>query len=101
MNRITVGKERRKSNAPQVTERNTFREDAVTALGLCAVCLMLLVPVNREVQKPDNAVAVMSSSVDGYREVLREADEPALSVESDDSIFDYIGRMFAELLFGA
>jgi len=98
MNRITVGKERRKSNPPQVTERNTFREDAVTALGLCAVCLMLLVPVNREVQKPDNAVAVMSGNVDG---VLREADEPTLSVESDDSVFDYIGRMFAELLFGA
>ena len=96
MHRITVGKGRGKSKIPEerAPEPMRFGEDAITAIGLCAVCLMLLVPVSRDL--PDDAVAVMSTGV----EELREIDEPALYQPEDDSVFDYIGRLFAGLLFG-
>ncbi len=103
MNHITVGKVRGKSNGTENVrqrERSRFSEDAVTAIGLCAVCLMLLVPVSRETPPQPEAVAVMSTNVTGYREVLQEIDEPASAPAEDDSVFDYIGRMFAGLLFG-
>ena len=50
MYRITVGKGRGKSKIPEerAPEPMRFGEDAVTAIGLCAVCLMLLVPVSRD-----------------------------------------------------
>lgn len=99
MNRITVGKARGKlkiQDNGKTPEPMKFGEDAVTAIGLCAVCLMLLVPVSRDLPEPSDAVAVMSTGV----EQLREIDEPALYQPEEDSIFDYIGRMFAGLLFG-
>lgn len=103
MNHITVGKVRGKSNKEEpVLERavSGFSEDAVTAIGLCAVCLMLLVPVSRDVPAQPDAAAVMSTAVTGYREVLREIDEPASAASEEESVFDTIGRMFAGLLFG-
>ena len=45
MNHISVGKERTKSKTAEPSrerEVSKFSEDAVTAIGLCAVCLMLL-----------------------------------------------------------
>lgn len=103
MGHITVGKVREKSNTQECVKQKAvskFGEDAVTAIGLCAVCLMLLVPVSRETTPQPDAVAVMSSGVEGYREVLQEVDEPASAASEEDSVFDYIGRMFAGLLFG-
>ncbi|MBQ2727206.1 MAG: hypothetical protein IJF78_16005 [Clostridia bacterium] len=103
MNHITVGKVRGKSKKEEpVRERDgsRFGEDAVTAIGLCAVCLMLLVPVSRDTAPQSDAVAVMSTNAGEYREVLQEIDEPASAASAEDSVFDYIGRMFAGLLFG-
>ena len=103
MNHISVGKAREKSKMQACEMRkevSRFSEDAVTAIGLCAVCLMLLVPVSREASPVPDAVAVMSSGVEGYREVLRETDEPVSADSEEESVFDYIGRMFAGLLFG-
>jgi len=103
MNHISVGKERTKSKTAEPSrerEVSKFSEDAVTAIGLCAVCLMLLVPVSRDTAPQPDAVSVMSTGVYGYREVLQEIDEPASADSEDDSVFDAIGRMFAGLLFG-
>ena len=103
MNRITVGCVRRKSklpeNAEKHAEKSRFGEDAVTALGLCMLCLMLLIPVSRDAKMADDAVAVMSTAVSG-RETLREIDEPASADTAEDSVFDYIGELFAHLIFG-
>jgi len=99
MNRITVGRARGKSKNTECTPKTEsvrFGEDAVTAIGLCAVCLMLLIPVSRERTEPADAVAVMSTGV----EEIRSIDEPALYQPEEESVFDYIGRMFAGLLFG-
>lgn len=102
MNHITVGCARRKSkmserHTEKQTETSRFGEDAVTALGLCMLCLMLLIPVSRDAEMADDAVAVMSTAVSD-RETLREIDEPASAEE--ESVFDYIGELFAHLIFG-
>lgn len=98
MQHITVGKgrEKTKKNESAVSEARKFGEDAITAIGLCAVCLMLLVPVSRDLPEVPDAVAVMSTGV----EEIREIDEPVLYQPEEASIFDSIGRMFAGLLFG-
>lgn len=106
MNRITVGTVREKSNnetkEQPVLYKSGFGEDAVTALGLCMLCLMLLIPVSRDVDSgmTEDAVAVMSTNVSDAREVLREIDEPASADPGEDSVFDYIGELFAHLIFG-
>lgn len=104
MNHITVGCVRRKSNEAEKCESNAekshFAEDAVTAVGLCMLCLMLLVPVSRDAKIADDAVAVMSAAVETERETLREIDEPASADTGETSVFDYIGELFAHLIFG-
>ena len=99
MNRITIGRVREKSKTQEKIqpERVSFREDIVAALGLCALCLMFLVPVSGEEAMADEAVAVMSGAVQEYR----DGDEPAGADAEDESVFDRIGRMFASLLFDA
>ena len=102
MNRITVGHQRQKSKAAESAEKRTsgFGEDAVTAIGLCMLCLMLLIPVSRDAERAEEAVMVMSTGVSQTRESLREIDEPALAAPGDESVFDWIGELFAHLIFG-
>ena len=105
MNHITVGCVRQRSKQAETSEKqpvkSSFGEDAVTALGLCMLCLMLLIPVSRDAETAGDAVPVMSTAVSSDRETLREIDEPASADSGGNSVFDYIGELFAHLIFGA
>ena len=64
------------------------------------LCLMLLLPVSRDAERAEEAVMVMSTAAAESRESLREIDEPALAAPEEESVFEWIGELFAHLIFG-
>ena len=113
MNKLTMGRMRKKSKAEESgrlsdprTRSNT--EDALFLLGAAAVCVMLALPMlpsERTVPREETAVMVMSGAVQ-----VRDSQTPAereelvtpsnTEFEEEWNFYDYIGELFAGLISG-
>jgi len=102
MSKITVGKTR-KSNVA-VTSDHHREGNFLFAVGIVVMCIMIALPM-RNTNKTNSynlsdATPVMSSGVMNIeREELSKPDK-VTSAEDKWSIYDYIGEMFADLIFG-
>lgn len=95
MNNLISGRKR-----PQITtEKRTVLSDIMFYLGLCLMCVMLVIPLSGKTEDSETqkAVPAMSTGV-AEREELSYPEEPASAEEW--SFFDSIGELFAELIFG-
>ena len=120
MEKITMGRTRKKSNGAGRTEyaetaehaRRKRTADAVFAFGGAAVCLMLAaaMPDPSEVRTPDPGTAVMAmsgaveaqgssgaSSSDEREELIAPSNT---EMEEEWNFYDYIGELFAGLISG-
>ena len=111
MNKIQMGRTRKKSNGNEIAsvsaENRRVAADAVFVLGAAAVCVMLTLPLlpssaePRAVPLEETAVMVMSGAVQTSE--LPEREElvmPSNAEEEEWNFYDYIGELFAGLLFG-
>ena len=99
MSRLTVGKKQR--NTLEVSDHS--REGNILfILGTVVICVMLSVAmmnINKaEHVSYDDAIPVMSSGVEGMYD--KSDEDMKTSTEEKWSVYDYIGEMFAELIFG-
>ena len=99
MSKLTVGK--RRDTVVNATDHS--REgNSLFILGIAVICVMLSLPMvhgkSTENMSYDDAVPVMSSGV-AEREELNKPDRDT-SANERWSIYDYIGEMFADLIFG-
>lgn len=103
-NIIRVGSPRKKSDAPH-TQPNKTEYKLLSILGIFAVCICLIIPMNRKnsVTSPsDEIIAVMklegaSDSEGGTKDKLTRPDV-STSADSEWSIFEYIGEAVASLI---
>ncbi len=108
MEKITVGRTRKKSKAEDISAGSGRRgaADAVFVFGAAAVCVMLtlpLLPSSAERTAPEDgaAVMVMSSAVQaGELPAREELIAPSNAEEEEWSFYDYIGELFAGLISG-
>ena len=83
-------------------------ERLLFSLGILAVALCLAVPVSRSgvpetegTADPRAAVAVMSTAADdGEGNIRDRTGDKAASANTEESVFDVIGRFFAGLITG-
>ena len=99
MSRLTVGKKQR--NTVEVSDHS--REGNILfILGTVVICVMLSVAmmnINKaEHVSYDDAIPVMSSGVEEQEENTKS--DLNTSTAEKWSIYDYIGEMFSELIFG-
>jgi hypothetical protein len=99
MSKLTVGI----SHGNTVNVSDHSREGRMLyILGIIVICVMLTLPMMTE--KPvdnvsyDDAVQVMSGGVEGMDD--KRDEDMNTSTEEKWSLYDYIGEMFAELIFG-
>ncbi len=102
MSKITVGR-KRNTDAHRV---DSYRREGniLFAVGIAVMCIMLILPMTGKDTAVnsfgEDAVAVMSNGVvNEAREELARPDKDT-SAQEEWSIYDYIGQMFAELIFG-
>ena len=111
MNKITIGRTRKKSKAGEFRESASRAADAVFVLGAAAVCVMLALPMTRGIESPEEpvrqaAVMVMSSAVQGQVQSPETGEREELArpsntqIEEEWSCYDYIGELFAGLISG-
>ena len=96
MKQLISGKKRRQISY----SRNTIFGDILFIGGILIMCIMLVLPMNKNAEKVKEGneyVSVMSEGVYS-REELVKPDKPASGEEW--SVFDAIGELFAELIFG-
>lgn len=101
MNKLTVGKKRStEGQVPFISGRKEAR--ILFATGCVAMCLTLVITFfspRKEADK-DLAIPAMSTGVATAADEL-EKPERDTSLEVEEwSIYDYIGQMIADLLFG-
>lgn len=108
--KLTAGRTQTKVNQPEEGKCSGAAR-ALFLIGTAFVCASLLLPMGRDGMTeeppapPPNAVAVMSgavgteSSSESGREQLAKPKEKKTSAE-EWSLFDSIGELFAELIFG-
>lgn len=102
--KLTIGRTRK---AEIKTEDSAPHSDLLTVIGLCTMCLMLILAMRptdgTSTVDYDEAVAVMSTAVGNSAETEREElvlpDKKASSV-GEDSVFETIGEFFASLITG-
>lgn len=113
MSKLTMGRTRKKSKPeengrPSAMPVRREAADAVFVFGAAAVCVMLALPMvaeERPAPREEPAVMVMSGAVeaqgtipDGKREELVTPSNTEF--EEEWNFYDYIGELFAGLLFG-
>ncbi len=94
--KMIIGKPRRKKST-------STPEQAVFVLGLVLMCCMLALPLfdrGADSSFEYDAVAVMGNAVEETREEIQIPDTVDTSAEEEWSFYDYIGRLFAGLIFG-
>lgn len=99
MSRLTVGKKQRSTvEVPDHSREGNF----LFILGTVVICVMLSVPMmniyKAEYVTYDDAVPVMSSGIEEREETAKS--DLNTSAAEKWSIYDYIGEMFADLIFG-
>ena len=111
MNKITIGRTRKKSKTEEFRASASRTADAVFVLGAAAVCVMLALPMMRD-SEPDTArwdeaaVMVMSGAVQGQAQAPQAGEREELArpsnteIEEEWSFYDYIGQLFAGLISG-
>ena len=91
--KISVGKHK-------ITKKKTaYPERIVFMLGILLMCAMLIAPLLRAGEDHFSADAVLVMS-DPEREKVMLPEDKSASAEKKWSFYDYIGEIFAELLFG-
>ncbi len=112
MNKMMIGRPRKKSIVEAPKEENGYRRtaNAVMVLGAAAVCGMLALPMVSEPissepirtnpRPEETAVMVMSGAVQGTRPEKEEVIAPSNAEEEEWSFYDYIGELFAGLISG-
>ncbi len=98
MNKIQIGVKRE-----EYISRNNKLESVFYIIGVGALCLTLVFQINEAKPGSTSAstgeyVPAMSGGVEN-REELNPAEKPASSV-TEQSFFDELGELFAELIFG-
>ncbi len=91
--KISVGKHKKTQN------NSTYPEKIVFTVGIVLMCAILLSPLSRVEENPfaEEAVLVMSAA---DKEKIMIPDDKAASSEKKWSFYDYIGELFANLIFG-
>lgn len=91
--KIIIGKRKKTQNKLASPEGGVF------ILGIVLMCAILLGPIARAEEDPfaEEAVLVMSG---GEREEVMLPGDKAASAEEKWSFYDYIGELFADLIFG-
>ena len=91
--KIYVGKHKKTQT------KSAYSEKIVFTIGIILMCAMLLSPLSRAEENPfaEEAVAVISIM---EREKVMIPDDKTASVEERWSFYDYIGELFAEIIFG-
>ncbi len=94
--KITIGKSKTQQKHTDSTEQFIF------ALGLMLMCAMLVFPLWRKDSDSfsSDAVAVMGNMSDESAEVIKTPENTSASTEERWSFYDYIGELFAGILFG-
>ncbi len=94
--KITIGKSKTQQKHTDGTEKFIF------VLGLMLMCAMLAFPLWKEDGDSfsSDAVAVMGTVSDESAEVIKMPENTSASTEERWSFYDYIGELFAGLLFG-
>lgn len=110
MNKMTIGRPRKKSIAEGTKEENRYRRtaDAVMIFGAAAVCGILVLPMlseplpaERIVPAEETAVMVMSHAVGtASRPEKEEVIAPSNADDEEWNFYDYIGELFAGLISG-
>lgn len=109
MNKISIGRARKKSKEEMISRVGGHGRaaDAVFVFGAAAVCVMLTLPLLPSSAEPrslpleETAVMVMSGAVQTAE--MPEREEllmPSNAEEEEWNFYDYIGELFAGLLFG-
>ena len=100
MSKLSIGKGRK------TTEKNgndSGKEARIFfVIGCVLVCFMLIPAVGTDKSirnNYDTAIPVISGAVES-REELEEPTKDTSTETKEWSVYDYIGQMFAELLFG-
>lgn len=97
MNKLISGKKRERISR----QKNTITGDILFVGGILLMCAMLVFPMSESAEKVKDSggfVSVMSGGV-YRREELAKPEKPA-SGGGEWSVFDAIGELFAELIFG-
>lgn len=110
MEKITVGRTRKKSKAAEKSAVSGRRgtADAVFVFGAAAVCVMLTMPLLGSAKEPsfpaeEAAVMVFGTGVqaaDGIPEREELAAPSGRETEEEWNFYDYIGELFAGLISG-
>ena len=102
MSKLSIGKSRRNCEKENITPENDKEAKMFFVIGCILVSLMLIPSVdtaNNDYTEGDTAVQVLSSAVEAVDEIKQSTED--VSAESKTwSVYDYIGQMFAQLLFG-
>ncbi len=94
MNKLQIGTKREEK-----THADNGLESIFYIIGVAALCFTLVFQINDAPEKSmDDCVPAMSSAVQ-EREELISPEKPASSV-TEQSFFDELGELFAELIFG-
>ncbi len=94
MNKLQIGTIREKN-----IQENHKLEHFFYIIGVAALCFTLVFQINDAPEKNmDDCVPAMSGAVQ-EREELNPPEKPASSV-TEQSFFDELGELFAELIFG-
>lgn len=91
--KISVGKHKKTKT------KYAYSEKIVFTVGIILMCAILLSPLSRAEENPfaEEAALVMSTS---EREKVIIPEDKAASSEKRWSFYDYIGELFASLIFG-
>lgn len=91
--KLSVGKHKNCRRSSAYPERIVF------VLGIVLMCAILLAPLSKSNNDPfgDEAVLVMGGA---DKEEIMLPDDKAASSEKKWSFYDYIGELFADLIFG-
>lgn len=79
--------------------KTTHQEGIVFVVGIILMCALFFAPLWRVESDPfeGEAILVMAG---GEREEVKLPDNRAASTEEKWSFYDYIGELFADLIFG-
>ncbi len=109
MEKITVGRTRKKSKAEEISavSGRHAASEAVFVFGAAAVCVMLTMPMlaspaERTLPAEEAAVMVFGTAVqtDGIPGREELAEPSGRDVEEEWNFYDYIGELFAGLISG-
>lgn len=102
MSKLSIGKGRAKTAEGKIDKNREREGKTLFVIGCTLVCLMLIPAVSTDRSggsNYDTAIPVISGAVENREELQSPAKDTSAETK-EWSVYDYIGQMFADLLFG-